>query len=340
MGERGAGPRAEREVTMRSPDQVNVLAIDGGGIRGIIPAMILAELERRLQSRLCDAFDVIAGTSTGGILALGLGTASKAPGEPYAAEELLDLYLSDGARIFPGGPRWRWRGIFSPLYPARPLEQVLRERFGDTRLSAALTALVIPTYDLQMAGSFFFKTGARGALPAGASDHFVRDAARATSAAPTYFRPLLLADGARRRVLIDGGVVANNPAMAAYAEARNLFPMARRIVVVSAGTGERKDSVSYADAKGWGLLAWAGSIAPVLLEGDAAAVDYEVRALASPACDVFRFQPSLAPGETAMDDPAPANLQRLEATARQLIASQAGRLDAACAALAAAKMVS
>ncbi len=318
---------------MAHRDQINVLAIDGGGIRGVIPALVLGELERRLQARLCDVFDVIAGTSTGGILALGLGSGCKAPGEPYTPEELLDIYLSDGTRIFPGGPRWRWRGVFSALYPAHPLEQVLRERFGDTRLSAALTALVVPSYDLHMAGSFFFKTAGRGALPPGATDHLIRDAARATSAAPTYFKPLLLADGGRQRVLIDGGVVANNPAMAAYAEARHLFPDASRVVVVTAGTGSRKDTVGYPNARGWGLLAWADHVAPVLLEGDAAAVDYEIRALASPACDVFRFQPPLAADETAMDDPAPANLQRLQATARQLMQSQSDRLAAACAAL-------
>ncbi len=314
-------------------DWVNVLAIDGGGIRGLIPAMVLEALETRLGQRLCDGFDVIAGASTGGILALGLGTACKQPGEPYTAAELQHVYLTDGRRIFPGGPRWRWRGIFSALYPARPLERVLRERFGDTRLSAALTALVIPSYDLHMAGSFFFKTGAGGALAPGETDAFIRDAARATSAAPTYFKPLLLHDGARERVLIDGGVVANNPAMAAYAEARRLFPQAARIVVVSCGTGSRKDSVSYPDARGWGLMSWADHVAPVLIEGDAAAVDYEMRALPQSACDFFRFEPALRADEIAMDDPSPANLQRLQATARRFIQEQSPALDAVCAAL-------
>src|SRR3954469_16427229 len=141
---------------------IRVLALDGDGIRGIIPARVLQEIEARIRKPIAQLFDVIAGTSTGGILALGL-TQLKGKGESspaFSAEELLGLYTEHGHEIF---DRASWHmigaagGLLHERYSAGPLERLVKERFGDAMLPEALTEGVIPTYDLTLRGPFFFK---------------------------------------------------------------------------------------------------------------------------------------------------------------------------------------
>src|SRR6202041_3710271 len=140
------------------------------------------------------------------------------------------------------------------------------------------------------------------------------DIARATSAAPTFFPPLHLTRGAEDYALVDGGVFVNNPSMAAYAEARSLYPEAVAFTVVSVGTGDRQDQITYASAKDWGLIGWAKEIVPVLVDSVSEAVDYELRAL--PGCTYYRLQvPDLEGALSEMDDVDPGNLVNLQTVA-------------------------
>src|SRR4051794_2952021 len=131
----------------------SVLALDGGGIRGVIPARALEALEQRMRRPVGKLFDMVAGTSTGGIIALGLTKPSMPRGTApaFAASELLDLYMNLGRTIFPDELVIKVRtlgGLADPRYKAGPLEGLLTDRFGDTKVSEAITELVIPTYDL------------------------------------------------------------------------------------------------------------------------------------------------------------------------------------------------
>src|SRR5271169_5412336 len=128
-----------------------ILSIDGGGIRGIIPAMILADIERRTGRRIAEMFDMIAGTSTGGILALGLTVPQEQKGKrpKYEASQLVSFYEADGKEIFHSF--WRnvvsLHGLMEERYPAEPIERVLQKYLGEeTRLSQALTEVVITSY--------------------------------------------------------------------------------------------------------------------------------------------------------------------------------------------------
>ena len=215
---------------------IKVLAIDGGGIRGIIPAVILAEIQTRLGMDLFKAFDLIAGTSTGGIIALGIGTACKNTG-PYSPGELLDLYVQNGPAIFRKNILTPERQLFLPKYGPDALESALEQFFGDAEFRSALTPLLISSYDLQGQIPFFFKSHKIASDPT--YNWQLTDIARATSAAPTFFPPLHLTRGAEDYALVDGGVFVNNPSMAAYAEARSLYPQALAFSVVSVGTGDR-----------------------------------------------------------------------------------------------------
>src|SRR5690348_52164 len=184
-------------------DGKTILSIDGGGIRGVIPATVLAEIERRTGRRVYELFDVIVGTSTGGILALGL-TLAQDGGARYEAAELAAMYREQGPKIFPHEFLGWVRRLFGPKYPERGRRAVLEARFGDARLSGALTEVLVTSYDIAERRPFFFRR--QDARERAARDFKMSDAALATSAAPTYFPPVRLSDpdAPEDRVLVDG----------------------------------------------------------------------------------------------------------------------------------------
>jgi len=212
------------------------------------------------------------------------------------------------------------------------LEATLAKFFQDTELQTALTPLLISSYDLQGQLPFFFKSHRIAADPS--YNWKATEVARATSAAPTFFPPLHLMRGHQDYALVDGGVFVNNPSMAAYAEARILYPEAKQIVVVSVGTGDRQDQITYASAKGWGLLGWAKQIVPVLMDSVSEAVDYELGCL--PGCVYYRLQVPWEKLERAsgdMDNVTPENLTNLQSVANDYVTSIADLLDTICAEL-------
>jgi predicted acylesterase/phospholipase RssA len=331
-------------------DCYRVLAVDGGGIRGLIPATVLEEIETRMQRPIAELFDLVAGTSTGGILALGLTKPDPADRQKpqYSATDMSNLYLQDGQKIFPHSLIRKVEtgfGVLDAKYPADAIEAILKDRFGDTMLSDALTEVVIPSYDLTGPGPYFFK---REYAKNETEDWDVpmRDVARATSAAPTYFDPAECeaADGVGRHALVDGGTFANNPTLSGYVDALRLGHDRPRIVVVSIGTGLPSQTpgsgpipIEPGHVKDFGLVKWARPLLEVVLDGVPKAVEYQMNAIAtaSPTGLVYyRLQSDLPTASHAMDDASPGNTQKLVADARTLITQQAATLEQAYAQLA------
>lgn len=309
------------------PNSIKVLSIDGGGIRGIIPAIIIDAIQKRLGKEPWQSFDLIAGTSTGGIITVGIGTACN-NGKPYSAQQLVDLYVENGASIFKKNLLTPERELVLPKYSPEGLETVLAKFFRDTQFKSAFTPLLVSSYDLQSQLPFFFKS--HKICISDDYNWWVRDIARATSAAPTYFPPFHLARDKQDYALVDGGVYVNNPSMAAYAEACKLYPGVAKFVVVSVGTGDRQDNIKYAEAKDWGLLGWAKHIVPVLMDSVSEAVDYELKYM--PGCTYYRLQVENLPPEAAdMDNVTPENIANLQSIAKNYLAAQAGFLDKICA---------
>jgi uncharacterized protein len=202
-------------ATQDERSRFRVLSLDGGGVRGAFTASVLAELEQRTGTRCAERFDLIAGTSTGGLLAIAL-----AMGHP--ADRLFAFYRDRGASIFPFERRLgRFRGALRQLrttkYAPTALRDALTDLLGASTLGEAHTRLVIPAYDITTGRVFVFKTRH---LPRFEYDVDVPavDIALCTSAAPTYFRANLLAQHAKV-AYIDGGVWANTPAMVGIVEA-------------------------------------------------------------------------------------------------------------------------
>jgi uncharacterized protein len=314
---------------------LKVLAIDGGGIRGIIPATILSAIEERTQTRTAHLFDLIAGTSTGGILALGL-TRPDGHGEPkFSAADLAGLYRKEGKRIF---NRSLWHRIVAvdnltdEKYEATGLEAVLHDYFGDSRLKDAVTEVLVTSYELETREPWFFAR--HKALADPAFDFAMRFVARATSAAPTFFEPEKLTVTTPPGGLVDGGVFANNPAMCAYVETKQLHPDHDEILVVSLGTGQHTRPIHYADARDWGLALWAKPILNVVFDGVSDTVDHQMKILCRDSDHgdprYYRFQTELDVGSDDMDNATATNLLALEHKAQEMLDENAGRLDKLC----------
>ena len=206
----------------------NILSIDGGGIRGIIPAMILAEIERRTGRRIAELFDLIAGTSTGGIIALGLTVPHRRQRLTplYEASQLVSFYEEEGKEIFHSF--WQdvvsLHGLMEERYSSEPIERVLRKYLGEhTRLSQALTDVLITSYEIETCRPFFFT---RRTARSKSEKHFdprMWEVARATTAAPAYFAPFQIKRSSRSHLapltFVDAGIFLNNPTLCAYTEA-------------------------------------------------------------------------------------------------------------------------
>ena len=299
---------------------MRVLSIDGGGIRGIIPAMVLAELEARSGRPASDLFDLVAGTSTGGVIACALGTGR-------AARDLVRLYLDEGPEIFSRSLLRRVvtaDGIVDERYDDAALEAALDAYLGTTTLGGSSVDLLVTAYDLHARETVFFKSWRPEWR-----DVLMRDAARATAAAPTYFEPLLLGE----RSLVDGGVFATNPAMCAYAEAARPDRAGREgdLRVVSLGTGRLTRRIEHEDAQGWGQLGWVRPVLDVAFDGVAASVDYQLDQLLGERH--HRFQVRLDRASDELDDASERNLALLQEHGRELIAARSAQLDAVADAL-------
>jgi len=227
-----------------------ILSIDGGGIRGIYPAHVLQCIEERLQINLFDTFDMIAGTSTGSIIAAGVAT-----GVPAA--DIVAMYKEHGAGIF-RKKRFFWPGkklkniqpMFDSVYDSQYLENVLTEVFQDKRLGAIKKPLLIPSTDIG--------NGCVHVLKSGYSEDFtrdntvlVKDAVLASCSAPTYFDPHKL----DHYLLADGGLWANNPALAAVIDAQKRLGINQSdIQILTIGTGHSKTMYGTNASRKWGLI--------------------------------------------------------------------------------------
>ena len=299
-----------------------ILSLDGGGIRGLIPAIWLNRLERELEPPLWAHFDLVAGTSTGSILACAVS------GE-IETQRIVDLYSNEGRKVFPP-PRRFPRLFWGPKYDGKGLEAALdavfnHTRFGDLKIKPTL----VTTYDTFIGKPLIFKNDRPRH-----EQILVRDVCRASSAAPTYFPPHLLRLSGANVPLIDGGVVANNPTACAIAEAvranrrkadeNGECPSLADFLVASFGTGDVLRRISGRQAARWGVFRWARPIIDVLFGGSSDAVDYIAGQLLEEA-NFFRFQIPLDNNYESMDNASPANIDVLTHLATHYIDSGHGR---------------
>ena len=279
---------------MTNPAEVRiarrVLSIDGGGIKGVFAASFLAEIEDNLSEPLVDHFDLIAGTSTGGIIALGLGMG-------LSAREILSFYEDHGPGIFSRSPFKLLRWLGAAKYDRAPFEKALTEVFGGRLLGESKTRLMIPSLDLETGIVHVFKTAHH--------DRFVRDykervvdVALATAAAPTYFPTHTLATGIP---LIDGGMWANNPMGPAAVEAIGLLEWQKgEVRLLSIGCTESPLETYDRSARGLGLNYWARRLMTVMMAGQSSSSLGTTQLLLGHE-NVHRVSPSVSPNRYKLD---------------------------------------
>jgi len=253
------------------------------------------------------------------------------PGEndrpAFSAAELAQLYEDRGGDIFSRSTWHRVRsmgGISDEKYPTSGLNRALEDYFQHYRLKDAITEILITSYEIERRIPWFFKSQRAKQHPD--YDFPMKDVARATSAAPTYFEPKRIGTaGDDYWALIDGGVFANNPAMCAYIEAKTLWPD-DDLMLVSLGTGALTRTFSLQDAKDWGVAQWAQPILNIVFQGVSGTVDYQLGKLLGDSYS--RFEVSLGGGANDdLDDASRDNMRKLRLLAERLIRERRDDLD-------------
>jgi patatin-like phospholipase/acyl hydrolase len=336
-----------------SRSTVRILSIDGGGIRGLIPALVLAHLRGRLDehgktAEFHELFNLMAGTSTGGLITIGLSTPKPDPEDQerfvnqtaLSIDDIKEIYLEKGEVIF---PRSTFRGlrrlgqVLHEKYSPEPIRDLMEELLGKATLKDSLCHLLVTSYDMAKGTVFLFKN-----RPERKDRHqedpnfYLKDIALATSAAPTYFEPVRIQpighDGASM-CLVDGGIFAANPAMCAYIEARKTFRSAKRFLILSLGTGIVTKRYPCREINTWGYLEWVNPArgAPLLSAmstGQSECVDHQLHKL--PGVEYFRIDGKLGEEHVQMDDASPANLAGLKAAAQRIIRENEDSIEQFC----------
>jgi patatin-like phospholipase/acyl hydrolase len=273
-----------------------VLSLDGGGFKGMFPAVLLACLEADLGVSVVEHFDLVAGTSTGGIIALGLGAG-------LSPADIVDFYVQQGPAIF-AHPKFRaLRRLTRSQYRVRPLRRALQDVFEERTLADSRVPLAIPTYDLCNDGVYLFRTPHSPRLRRDRRELMV-DVALGTTAAPTY----LPAHRLRGLRLVDGGMWANNPTLVGISEAVSTLACdLANIRVFSLGTTidtiKRPGRLDHG-----GLIPWAADAIPIVLRGQSIAANNHARLLLGDA-NVLRVDPAVPARELRLDGVKPDQLR-------------------------------
>ncbi len=316
--------------------KITILSLDGGGIRGIITCVILKYIEEQLQklesptAKLGDYFDMIAGSSTGGLIAAILLFPNETNSAKYSIDNALQLYAQKGNSIF-NVSIWQQLlnpfGLFNEKISEQALEKQLHSFFDKLELKQLIKPCAITSYDISNRCVKIFNT----LDGINAIDNFyVKDICRATSAAPTYFEPAQIASlYGQKFTLIDGGVYANNPALCAYAEARKInfstvlhnttkpdYPNVNDMLLVSVSTGSILKPYSFNYLKDAGKIKWIKPLVDMLLSANAEAVHYQISQLFNGLGphnrrNYYRLNPSLKDAAPEMDNVTPTNIEAL-----------------------------
>ncbi len=325
-GNASHGAAARQASGERMSKLWRILSIDGGGIRGLIPATILSVIEERTGKPIAQLFDIIAGTSTGGILALGLTKPDQCGHPEFAARALRDAYEKAAPHIFHNPASW-WENLLRPKYVSSSgINQVMQRYFGDARLKDALTDILIPCYDIEHRSPHIFKS--HWARRQQQYDFPMSDVACAAAATPTMFEPVRLArPGAGGHMsLVDGGVFANNPSLLALAELNRMFAAKDDdFLVVSLGTGESMEMMTRKYFSDWGYVRWSIPMIELVSESGSESVHEQMRYLL-PATEYqryYRFQVDLPDNVYyPLDNPSKRNMSGLVNAAEELLADR------------------
>ncbi len=349
-------------MSNRSTSKVRILSIDGGGIRGIIPGTIIQYLETRIraitgnkEAKIGEYFDLIAGTSTGGILtSIYLMPDETNDGKAkFSAADAVQLYMQHGNKIFNKNfwQQFKNFNLWNEGFPADNLEELLHGYLGETLLSQLIKPCLITAYNFYERKAAFFNSADTKRIEGQVRDFKVKHIARATSAAPTYFEPAMIYSLSEApQYLIDGGVFVNNPALCAYSEARSLHfskrnvlpgnfskpkpdkPSAKDMLLISIGTGSSKRRYEFDHLRDAGLIKWLPVIIDIMMSGNSETVHYHLSKMwdtldADDKKDYYRLEPDLKTASPEMDNVKKKNLKLLKEAGESYVFEHTEKLN-------------
>lgn len=309
---------------------IKILSIDGGGVRGIIPTIVLEALEKQIPEPLESYFDVIAGTSCGGLLTCMLSVKSY---NIKKASYIKNIFPIMAKQIFKKNLFHSLKsgfGLFASKYDDCHFCDELDTYFGNLTLDDCTTNILIPAYEANRNETFFFKSNRDTKVTDDRT--YTRwklsEVCRATSSAPTFFDPFSVQKEGENFLFIDGAISANNPTLAAVLYAMEIYGPDIDILVVSLGTGTIYDpdnkNYKFRYEKSSGLIGWATDITSIMFSSENSIVDHELFfALNFEHQKYYRFQVSLKPGEDSLDDVSDKNITRLINYAKELTKDRA-----------------
>lgn len=323
--------------TLRAGRMRSILCIDGGGVRGLVSSRVLQALEDKLHARgkresLHRYFDIMVGTSAGGMIVSGLSAPLPGTKDPrFDASRLVDFFRSKSQEIFPRNLSQKLRTLLGPLdeekYSSSSLEDILKEGLGDCTVKDCLTKIAITTYNIETRKPFFISN-----MKDDNGDELnflLRDAVRATTAAPTYFEPARVTCLTNRLIysLIDGGVFMNDPTLAGLYFASEEGLNIRKLLIVSIGSGYESRPYNYFEMRDWKQISWISPsrgtpILSIMFSGQSSATEMMLsRSLnrKSGNTKYIKIDGPLQPGNDDLDDASETNIRELDIFANNLI---------------------
>ncbi|BCN31227.1 patatin-like phospholipase family protein [Anaeromicropila herbilytica] len=323
---------------------INILSIDGGGIKGIISAMVLEKLEERLQvyshnhnARIADYFDLVAGTSTGAILTAIYLCPDKNRRPKFSAKDATNLYLYKGKEIFKRQPYYplnTFFGLFGARYTNTEFKKILDLYFGNLQIGDLLKPCLITSYDTEKRSAIFFNTVS--SKKGEDREYLLKDSVLASASAPTYFNPAYIKSiRLKDNCLIDGGVFANNPALCALVEGIKLeeFTNMNDVFLLSVANVSTKVPYEYRKAKRWGLIGWALPILDILMDASEQTVDYQLEKIFSAIHlpnNYVRIEKEIEERNFSiprMDDVRPESIQKLIDIGYKIVEEEKENID-------------
>ena len=315
-----------------TPHPLRILCIDGGGMRGIIPATFLEKLENLTGKGIADLFDIAVGTSTGSILSVGLNVPDqeKSDRPRYSALDFVNMYLDLGSKIFYEDKKlFKFLdGITHPTYDPSEYEKILSDYFGECTMADLLSEVAVPSIELEdMRMHVFSKAKAKESE---SLNFAIRHVIRAATAAPTYFPSAKVSsvNNSFNGTFLDAGVSTNNPGMLALAETSTISED-RPCIFVSMGTGQIKKPLDVIKASNWGELEWIKSIFDLQSDAQSSYTEETVKELLSgkQGSSYHRFQIDLHDLPQNMDDTKTKDLQKLRDASLQAVETQINTLQ-------------
>jgi patatin-like phospholipase/acyl hydrolase len=312
---------------------VRILCVDGGGVKGLLALQVIKELEESTGKPACELFDLMVGTSTGGIIVSTLAVPNTEGKPKWSANDVIQMYDETIVTAFTNSLTHQiltCNGILGAKIESSYLDRLLRAQYGQVQMSQLLTGVSIPCFSITRNLPALFNSRD---LPGGRGHNFrLADVLGGITAAPVFYRPMRISDvtNNNEELIADAGIYANNPVLFALNIATQMFP-GRHIVIVSLGTGIKPGFDGNLDDLRWGMLNWAKAIVPIATQGQSTSADWTLRiqsgAPLSPVMGYYRINEKLEREMSPLFYTGPGQVEELNRLGQSFVEKNIDKID-------------